>query len=126
MAKIKIRLIDTGYSWRLNGRYKVNEVVDYLGNSYQNITGKNSSPDSLIDWVKTNIPILSNKPAPVSLTAIVAGANQVFTLPLGYKPYTVYVSNGIIYKGTQWTFSGNQLTIIKNINAGNTIYIEHE
>lgn len=37
--------------WDAKKRYKVNHCVLFNGLSYQNITGANSSPDSLVDWL---------------------------------------------------------------------------
>jgi len=45
-------ILDNGVDiWDSKKRYKVNQSVLFNGLSYQNITGGNSSPDSLVDWI---------------------------------------------------------------------------
>ncbi len=39
-------------SWNVKKRYRVGNVVDYLGEKYQNSTGVNTQPDLLLDWIK--------------------------------------------------------------------------
>lgn len=53
----KVKLVNGNQNWNSKKRYKINETVNYLGFIYQNITGNNSSPELLIDWItsKTNI-----------------------------------------------------------------------
>jgi hypothetical protein len=46
----QIKLLSSNRTWSANGRYKVNEVVTFEGQDYQNVTGANSSPDDLVDW----------------------------------------------------------------------------
>jgi hypothetical protein len=46
----QIKLLSSNKTWSENGRYKVNEVVTFEGQDYQNVTGANSSPDDLVDW----------------------------------------------------------------------------
>jgi len=41
--------------WDAKKRYKVNQCVLFNGISYQNVTGANSSPDSLTDWVLVDL-----------------------------------------------------------------------
>jgi hypothetical protein len=68
-------------------------------------------------WVRLNRE-------PIPLIAPATGAGQVFILPDGFIPSMVFVSKGLIFKGTGWTFSGNQLTIISNVNTGNSVYVQ--
>jgi lysophospholipase L1-like esterase len=51
--KSKLNLINDNLTWSADRRYKVNSVASLNGEDYQNITGKNSSPDLLIDWQKS-------------------------------------------------------------------------
>lgn len=46
----QLKLLSSNKTWSANGRYKVNEVVTFDGQDYQNVTGANSSPDDLVDW----------------------------------------------------------------------------
>lgn len=39
-------------SWNEKKRYRVGNCVVYLGENYQNATGKNTQPDLLLDWIK--------------------------------------------------------------------------
>ena len=50
--KSKLNLINDDLTWNADRRYKVNSVVQLNGEDYQNITGKNSNPELLIDWQK--------------------------------------------------------------------------
>lgn len=49
--KKKVVLENRADVWDAKKRYKVNQSVIFNGFSYQNITGGNSSPDLLTDWV---------------------------------------------------------------------------
>jgi len=59
---------------------------------------------------------------PVSFVAPITGINQVFALD--FMPGSVLKSRGELYKGTEWTYDGANLTIIVNTNVGNTIYVK--
>lgn len=48
----KVQLVSKNRIWSEIRRYKVNDVVSYEEDSYQNISGKNSIPSELIDWIK--------------------------------------------------------------------------
>lgn len=61
---------------------------------------------------------------PVTFTALSTGAGQTFTLPTGAVPKTVYKSKGWTRKGVDWSYSGNTLTMIMSVNAGNSIDVE--
>jgi hypothetical protein len=47
----QVKLLSGSKDWSENARYKVNEVVTYNDYNYQNITGANSTPDDLTDWI---------------------------------------------------------------------------
>ena len=47
----QVKLLSGTKDWSENARYKVNEVVTYNDYNYQNITGGNSTPDDLTDWI---------------------------------------------------------------------------
>lgn len=66
--------------------------------------------------------IFEPKPEPLLAVAPITGINQVFTVP--FQAGTVLKSKGELYKGTEWSQAGDQVTVIVNVNAGNTIYIK--
>lgn len=73
---------------------------------------------------RDNYTLLSDaKPEPYLTTAPTTGTNQVFTLPAGLIAGSVLKSKGPLFKGTEWTQAGDQLTIIVNANTGNSIYV---
>jgi len=57
MAQFKAQTQNTNNVWDSNKRYMVNSVVTKDGIEYQNTTGKNSDPVSLLDWVTTRQPV---------------------------------------------------------------------
>ena len=61
---------------------------------------------------------------PVLINATVAGSNQTFTLDPGFTVASVLKSRGVLYKGTEWSQTGDVLTIIINLAVGNTLYIQ--
>lgn len=66
--------------WNAKRRYKVNSVVKFVDAVYQNSTGRNSSPDLLIDWVilKDNVSVNTRIK---DFTEIYIDGAQEFTLP---------------------------------------------
>jgi len=60
---------------------------------------------------------------PLSFTAPITGANQEFTLTLGFKANLVFKSRGLLYKTTEWEQTDEFLTILVSVNSGNTIYV---
>lgn len=61
---------------------------------------------------------------PQTFTASASGTNQTFPIVGGFTPKTVYRSKGLLYKGSDWSFSSGTLTIITNTIINNTIYVE--
>lgn len=59
---------------------------------------------------------------PVLLVAPITGINQTFNVD--FTPGSVLKSKGELYKGVEWTYVAPILTIIINLNSGNTIYIK--
>ncbi len=59
---------------------------------------------------------------PVSIVAAATGINQVFTVP--FTAGTVLKSRGELYKGAEWTQVDDEITVIINITAGNTLYFK--
>lgn len=51
MALQKNRVVNSNRAWDAGRVYKVNEVVQIAGVVYQNLTGSNSDPSLLVDWV---------------------------------------------------------------------------
>ena len=74
----------TVLAWLQSKRYKVNEVVLFDGAEYQNITGRNSSPDLLVDWVgqlKDNNRITSIPTPPYTFNS----TTKVLTMTAGWE-----------------------------------------
>lgn len=69
-------------------------------------------------------PVLEHKPDPVLLTAIASGLNQNFDVPLGFVARSVLKSRGELFKGSEWSQLGTVVTILVNVNVGNSIYIK--
>lgn len=68
---------------------------------------------------------LQVKPEPYLTTAPITGINQVFALPVGFgKAGSVLKSKGELYKGTEWTQSGGNITILISVTSGNSIYVK--
>lgn len=81
-----------------NIRDKINEIIDNLD------------------------PVLT--PAePLLFTALSTGTGQTFP-GVTFKAGSVLKSRGELFKGTEWTQTGNTVTILVNANIGNTIYIK--
>jgi len=59
---------------------------------------------------------------PILLVAPITGTNQTFNVD--FHPGTVLKSRGELYKGSEWTYVGTTLTIIINLNSGNSIYVK--
>lgn len=118
---------NTPLDWEVNDKFR-----GWIGNRY--VVGTILSlpvslPSDIDNASKVELAIDSDaisgvSAAPQSFTAISTGTNQTFNISGGYNAKTVYKSKGILYKGSEWTQSGNVLTIIPNTNAGNTIYVE--
>ena len=49
----KVTLVNSNQNWNAKKRYKINAVVTYLGETYQNSTGGNSEPGVVNDWILT-------------------------------------------------------------------------
>lgn len=62
------------------------------------------------------------KPEPVLHVAPITGVNQIFVAP--FQAGSVLKSKGELYKGSEWTQSGDEITILVNVDAGNSIYIK--
>ena len=61
------------------------------------------------------------KPEPILHTAVATGINQTFAC--AFEPGMVFKSKGPLYKDVDWTYDGADVTILGNVNTGNTIYI---
>lgn len=87
-----------------------------------------SLPSDIDDPAKVLLAVDSNNISPyvepVTFTALSTGTGQTFTLPTGAVPKTVYKSKGWTRKGTDWSYSGNTLTMIMSVNSGNSIDVE--
>lgn len=69
------------------------------------------------------VPIVPSSFEPESFTATSTGTGQQFILTVGFKAMHVFKSRGLLYKGSEWTQTGDVLTILINTNLGNTIYV---
>jgi len=69
-------------------------------------------------------PIEPSKSEPYLVNAIATGVMQQFILPVGLVAGTVLKSRAELYKVTEWTQTDDVLTIIVNVNVGNTIYVK--
>lgn len=71
-------------------------------------------------------PLYDGKPDPILIVATATGTNQTFVLPNGFLVGSVLKSKGPLFKFTEWTQTADILTIIINVNTGNSIYIQPE
>lgn len=69
-------------------------------------------------------PIEVSKFEPEIFTAVSTGTMQNFILPVGFIAGSVLKSRGELYKGSEWTQTSDILTILINVNSGNTIYVK--
>ena len=129
----KVTLVNSNQNWSQKRRYKINNVVSYLGSIYQNSTGINTDPLLLTDWV-----LLNNASTPIIMDGIIgvtAGfivGQTIFTLPAGAKCIGVHLAHAKQYKTTsnnaslanRWSQTGNDVTITKSPVLNNYIYIE--
>ena len=47
----KVKLTNSNQTWNSKKMYKINDIVSYSGNKYQNTSGINSDPTFVIDWL---------------------------------------------------------------------------
>ncbi len=59
---------------------------------------------------------------PVSIVADATGVNQVFTVP--FQVGSLLKSRGELYRGSEWTQTNDQVTVIVGVTAGNTLYFK--
>lgn len=52
MAQFKAKTVNTNRTWNNTLRLKVNETVEYFGETYQSLTGVNSEPGTDDNWLK--------------------------------------------------------------------------
>jgi hypothetical protein len=69
-------------------------------------------------------PILGATFEPELFVATATGLGQQFILPVGFLAGSVLKSRGELYKGSEWSQTADVLTIIINVNSGNTIYVK--
>jgi hypothetical protein len=112
-------MVNSQQAWILKRRYKVNSVINYLGRVYQNLTGGNSAPDTLIDWhALTPLPTSGYKG-----TFIYIGGAQTFTLPANTQVNSVYLNRGLMDDLTDWTLFGTSLTITPTLDVNDEIKV---
>lgn len=88
MALQITRITNNNQGWEAKRRYRVNEVVSYLGSVYQNFTGGNSNPSLATDWVFLNT--VNNIPI-VYANDFIADSSKQFTVPEG-----IYIKNAFL------------------------------
>jgi hypothetical protein len=69
-------------------------------------------------------PLYEPKPAPQLFTALTTGINQTFILNPVFVAGSVLKSKGELFKTTEWTQTGDVITILVNTNTGNSIYVK--
>lgn len=79
--------------WNAKRRYKVNSVVKFGNAVYQNSTGRNSSPDLLIDWVLIKDDVSGTTQLRREPFIYTSGA-QEFTLPEAAAQIVLVTVNG--------------------------------
>lgn len=102
MAQVKVQTTNTNNVWDEKKTYKVNSVVAYNGFLYQNLTGKNSVPSTLIDWIEIK-SIGSDSYLLKDPTTY-----NVATLPLGGTEVAV-LNNGTNWVKITWNNIKSQL-----------------
>lgn len=100
-------LINTNENWSDKRRYKINNVVNYVGGIYQNITGGNSIPSLGTDWLflksVSNVPVAYHED-------FIADATQKFNVDPGIVIKNVFLNN-ISAKGSDWSQTGIEVTV---------------
>lgn len=104
MAKSKLNLENSALVWDSNRRYKVNNIVSYLGKTYQNLTGKNTEPGVGTDWF---IPDSSAFPK-IQFTA--DGSQFTFDLTTTILAKSVFW-NGALLDDADFSQTANILTL---------------
>ena len=104
MALFKARTTNTNTIWDSKKRYKVNSNVVYNNILYQNITGKNSAPDTLVDWV-----ILKNGNGGVNSdinhTQLTYTSSTKFTKPQNAQIKSVVINELRHLNATKYTYN---------------------
>lgn len=96
MGQIKVQTQNTNNVWDDKKRYNVNSVVRHNGIDYQNVTGKNTNPELLNDWIvifNDNTPFISK--TTTEINAIVSPQN-------GETYFNTTLATICFYDGTQW------------------------
>lgn len=81
----------------------------------------NGIRDKLNEIIDNLEPAVDSEP--LLFTAVTTGINQTFT-GVNFRAGSVLKSKGELYKGTEWTQTGSTVTILVNVNVGNSIYIK--
>lgn len=114
----KVQLVSKNRIWSEIRHYKVNDVVSYEEDSYQNITGKNSQPDELSDWVKIG-GSGSFSVTPFEQIEDYVDTN-VFTVPSNAIILNVFYNGGFLNK-TNYSRTGNTVTVDYTLEYGDTL-----
>jgi len=85
---------------------------------WENAMYNGGDPQDQASYTLLDLP----KPEPVLYTAVATGTNQTFAC--AFEPGSVLKSKGELFKTTEWTYDGADVTIIVNVNTGNTIYLK--
>jgi len=76
-----------------------------------------------INEIIDNLETGGSSPEPLLFIAAATGTGQTFT-GVTFKAGSVLKSKAELFKGTEWTQTGNSITILVNVNINNTIYIK--
>lgn len=105
MAKSKLNIENSDLTWDAKRRYKVNAIVSHNGNTYQNLTGKNSEPGVGSDWF---IPPTLKVFQKTQFTA--DGSQTTFDLVTNTLANAVFW-NGALLDDADWSQTLNILTL---------------
>lgn len=94
----KVKIINSNQGWNPKKRYKINEVVSYLGNIYQNSTGINSDPLLVNDWIV--VKKMDAVPVVYGNDFIDSGTHQ-FTVPEGILIQNAFLNGAQVSPFTQ-------------------------
>jgi hypothetical protein len=90
----KVKLLNSNSVWNDKRRYKINAVVTYNGQAFQNSTGIYSIPSDGIDWIcKDNGAIINTTTTALSLSVLNSTYPNVLT---GFKVYCPSIILGAV------------------------------
>ena len=115
---IQVKLRNNVQEWNAKRRYKVNEVVTLSGRVYQNLTGANSSPDGLTDWVMIKDSLTGTFESYQNTFPYVD--TNVFTVPVNLVVVSVLYND---IDTVNYSLVGTSLTITDSLFDGDVIKV---